>query len=390
MKDMKDMKDMKIACDEAGHTGPDLLSPEQRHFSYASVNISDDDAYEVIRAARARISVQMVELKGAQLMKSGRGRTFILDILKQIDGRYAVNVSNKLLSLCGWMFEYIYEPVIQREPRLFYDKNLHRFTAMFLYVWITANSSSAKETLRQFQAYMRTKDIKCAPLLFDRPRIPADTGGAGDPFALIARFATANKNLLRHDMSELESELAEGGKWVLDLNASALWSHLNHWGRTGQPLDVICDVSKPLDAIVKQFSGDKLDSGIARAKALGLDETTDTALGWTLAKPIAFVDSRNHPSVQLADIVASAAASLVNSAPERVYPEIAAPIMRHMLPDSVNPDPDVVDAKTRSARVNFVALIEMTRRAEAGHHPTAGMAEFYHMAEVAWVKGELG
>lgn len=82
--------------------------------------------------------------------------------------------------------------------------------------------------------------------------------------------------------------------------------------------------------------------------------------------------------------------SLVNGAPERVYPEIATCIMRHVLPDSINPDPDVVDAKTRSACVNFVVLMEMPRRAEAGHHPTAGMAEFYHKVEVAWVKGELG
>jgi hypothetical protein len=35
------------------------------------------------------------------------------------------------------------------------------------------------------------------------------------------------------------------GRWVLDLSASALWSHLNHWGRTGKLPSVRCDASKP-------------------------------------------------------------------------------------------------------------------------------------------------
>ena len=43
---------LDIACDESGHTGPDLLHKEQRYFAYASVEISDDEAFDLIRQAR--------------------------------------------------------------------------------------------------------------------------------------------------------------------------------------------------------------------------------------------------------------------------------------------------------------------------------------------------
>jgi hypothetical protein len=161
---------LDIACDEAGHTGPDLLDKDQRYFAYASVAITDAEASEIIQEARATYPVQMAELKASRLMGSRQGRRLMVALLKAIEGRYIVTVNDKLLALCGWFFEYIYEPVYQADPSLLYQKDLHRFVAMYAWLWMTDNESQARQTIEQFQRYMRSRDPADAPFLFDRPR----------------------------------------------------------------------------------------------------------------------------------------------------------------------------------------------------------------------------
>lgn len=376
---------MKIACDEAGHTGPDLLSVEQRYFAYASVAIEDDEAFEIIRAAREKHPVQMPELKGAQLMKSAKGRRLVGEVLEHVEGRFAVSANDKLLALCGWFFEYIYEPVLQSDPTVFYQKNFHRFIAMFAYVWFLDGASEAAEVLAQFQKYMRTKDVSDASLLFERSFPLLTENDTGEPFELILRFSSGYKDTIAADNATLSEELANNGKWALDLSASALWSHLNHWGQKGEPLDVVCDVSKPLQSIVSAFTGDERDPAIRRARQMGIE----APLGWTFAKPVQFVDSRNHPAVQIADLIASASISLrTHGLPEgfRGHAEI---IDGGALRDSIFPDPEVIDLNQRAPAVNYLMLYELANRAERGGDPVAGIAEFYRVAEIGWVEGDF-
>jgi hypothetical protein len=117
---------LDIACDEAGHTGPDLLDKDQRYFAYASVAITDTEAWEIIRQARVKYPVQMPELKASWLMGSAQGRRLIVAVLDEVEGRYVFSMYDKLLALCGWFFEYIHEPVYRADPGLLYEKDLHR------------------------------------------------------------------------------------------------------------------------------------------------------------------------------------------------------------------------------------------------------------------------
>jgi hypothetical protein len=107
---------LDIACDEAGHTGPDLLAPDQRYFGFSSVAIGDTEATEIIRKARADHPIQMPELKASKLLATERGRNLVETLLLACEGRYAVSVHDKLLALCSQFFEYIYEPVFQDDP----------------------------------------------------------------------------------------------------------------------------------------------------------------------------------------------------------------------------------------------------------------------------------
>ena len=92
---------LDVSCDEAGHTGPDLLQKDQRMFAFASVAIGDAEAFEIIRKARADHPVQMPELKASRLLATERGRKLIAALLEKMENRYVVSVNDKLLALCG-------------------------------------------------------------------------------------------------------------------------------------------------------------------------------------------------------------------------------------------------------------------------------------------------
>lgn len=373
---------MLLACDEAGHTGPDLLAKDQRYFAFASVSITDEDAWALISEARKAYPVQMPELKAAKLMGSNQGRRLISHIIQGIEGNFAINAHDKLLALCGWVFEYIFEPVYQDNPRIFYQKDFHRFIAMFCYMWFSDESSEAAKALAQFQAYMRSKDVTKAPVLFEfssEQDVPQP-----HPFELIRRFATGHRETISKDNATIEQLTSDKGVWTLDLSASGLWSHLNHWGKMKQPLTVLCDDSKPLRAIAGDLAGVGLEASIDRARALfGYQE-----LGWEFEKPLEFVDSRAHPSVQIADILASTVVHCFsNGLPKGM--EAAGEILdAGMLKDSIFPDFDRVDLGRNEVMVQYAVLHELAATAE-GCGTGAPIELYYELAEQGVASGDL-
>jgi hypothetical protein len=373
---------LEIACDESGHTGSNLLQKDQRYFAYASVAIGDTEAFAIIQKARTVHPVQMPELKARALMGSVQGRRLIASLLRDIEGHYTVSLYDKLLSLCGWFFEYIYEPVYKANPSLLYAKNLHRFIAMYSYLWMTDDESQARNMIEQFQRYMRSRDPADAPLLFNNPQPPLTREGSEHPFESVLRFAYGFRDIIIADNADLNKTLPEAGRWTLDLSTSALWSHLNHWGAKGELLSVRCDASKPLQANVLKFTGDDNDPGIKRARAFHPAER----LGWKLVEPIAFVDSRNCPAVQLADVVAGVMASIASAGFPAETREVGKMVLRHGHPHSLVPDLEVIDPKTRSAAVNAFMLYDLAKRAESRGMPF-DLEAMYEIAEASWDSG---
>ena len=361
-------------------TGPDLLNERQRYFGYGSVCVDDAEAWEIIKRARDNNPVQMPELKAALLMGSNRGQALVTEVVRACEGRFAVNIFNKLLALCGWAFEYIYEPVYRDNPGLLYEKNLHRFVAMFTFVWLTAQGGNMPEAIRQFQKYMRTRDEAEAPLLFEAAQAGAESK---DPIQLFFRFARGYRARIIEDNARLGVVLPEAGRWVLDLSVSALWSHLNFWGRRGEKLIVRCDENKPLQASASYFTGGQDDPGIKRARLMG----HTGPLGWECAKPVEFVDSRSYPAVQLVDVIAGSAVYCLNNGIPKGFEETFAMIGRHFLDDCVLPDMDVVDIEQRIPMVNYLILMDLARRADADADPYEGLEELYRQAEVSWAQG---
>lgn len=373
---------MLIACDEAGHTGPDLLAKDQRYFAFASVNITDEEAWTLIDDARKAHPVQMPELKASKLMASTRGQRLVAHIVDQLKGRFAINAHDKLLALCGWVFEYIFEPVYKDDPRIFYQKDFHRFIAMFCYLWFQDQRSEAADALTQFQAYMRGKDIRLAPILFEFKT--SRSKGQPHPFELIQRFATGYKTIIAEDNANIERHAVDKGTWTLDLSASAIWSHLNHWGKHKQPISVLCDESKPLRAFAEHLCGDEHDAAIQRAKAM----FDDSDLGWELEGPVQFADSRAHPSVQLADILASATVYCYSNGLPSGMEATGEILDAGMLRDSIFPDFDRVKLENGPAAVSYAVLYELAATAE-GSGTGAPIDVYYELAEQGVASGSL-
>ena len=143
-----------------------MLDAAQPYFAYASVDLQLDEATSIVKDLRSRHHLQMAELKAAKLLKRPRGREIIAEVLEQIEGRYIATVYDKRLSLAAKFFEYIYEPVLQRNNMLFYRHNLHRFVATYLYMQMVASGEGAEELAVQFEKFMRSLDPADAPALF--------------------------------------------------------------------------------------------------------------------------------------------------------------------------------------------------------------------------------
>lgn len=224
---MVTMEPITLYCDESGHTGPRLLDPAQRIFSFATVAIGDDEAFAILQEARREHPVQMPELKAGALLKSGRGLALVEHVLRRADGRYKAVAYDKVLALAGKFFEYVYEPVLQRDPGIVYAKNLHRFVAMYSYLFFTEGDERGEQALREFERYMRSLDPADAPFIFDPPAVRPDE--ANDPFAMIPTFSRACRAAIVADNRDMEAEMADRGKWVLDLAVASLWSLLDDW-----------------------------------------------------------------------------------------------------------------------------------------------------------------
>jgi hypothetical protein len=253
---------------------------------------------------------------------------------------------------------------------------MHRFVAMYAFMWMTDHESEARRAISEFQAYMRSRNPADAPFLFNNPRPPLTTDGSGEhPFESVLRFAYGYRDIIIADNATLEKDLPENGRWALDLSATGLWCHLNRWGREGKLL---------LQAIATRFTGDESDPGIRRERQKGNKDP----LGWKLVHPVVFADSKQHPAIQLADVIAGTGVATIAHKLPKGCDTIAESIARRGMAESILPDFDMINPADRAAAVNVLILYGLATRAERHANPHENLGALYHAAEVAWARGD--
>lgn len=356
-----------ISCDEAGFTGNNLLNPDQPFFSYASHDLSLAEAESLIRRMRGKYPVQMPELKAAKLLRSGRGRALISDVLDAMQGRYMATLYDKRLSLACKLFEYLYEPVLQENNALFYRHNLHRFVAMFFFMLM--QDKSIRLLAQEFEAFMRSLDPTDAPTLF---------GAAAGPNPMIGqilRFVRGYNVTIARETRDLERIGSDN--WILDLTASAIVSHLVAWGQRHPLLEVVCDESRPLKTMDGLFNVMVNRPDVAHIEIFGKRR----ALTWNMSKPVAFASSREHAGIQLADLIAGVTAALPGA--DEKLANFGEQIEPHLHEECIFPDFAVLDLKGDEAPVNWLVLEELASRADRGDDPLEGMDAFYELGKAS-------
>ena len=127
-----------------------------------------------------------------------------------------------------------------------------------------------------------------------------------------------------------------------------------------------------------------MDAAIARAQLMNFDGP----LGWEMDRPFKFADSRAHPSVQLADILASTVVYChTNGVPEG-FEATTHLLDNGMLKASIFPDLERVDLKNDTVKVHYAVLNELVARAEGGGTDIS-FENYFELVEQKIASGEL-
>lgn len=350
---------IQISCDEAGYSGPNLLDTGQPIFTYASTDLSEEEARDIINGIRTQYHIKAAELKIDNLLRGGRRADVVLDILNKIKGRYIVSIYDKQLVLFCKFFEYIYEPVIRPKASLFYGRNMHRFLAMYLYA-MALSGSTAKRIAEEFQIYMRTLDHSKAPYIFDNNQIIEED----ELLRPILYFCAGYKDIIYQERDDLQA-YKNLSKWVLDLSITGLHTQLQYWGEKHPLIKVLCDASGPLSANAEYFNDYINNMSGKRSWAFGRTITTT----YNLSSPIEFADSKLHYSLQIAEISAGAARYCFSQKHDpKIRKKLLKLLIRSIDETSILPDWHLL--KGKDANTNRIILHGLGERAKAGENPT--------------------
>lgn len=360
-----------ISCDEAGFTGPELLNEDQPYFAYSAIDLTPGEADIIIRAARERHRIQAPELKSKLLRKRSNWPVIALEIAQATQGRAMVISFDKRLNLAGKAFEYLFEPVLQDANSLFYRSNLHRFVMNSVHRALVASGTGIDRLELELQAFMRGFDPATASSWF------SDTGPKDGPSVVldcVQRFARGYAARIESRTTHLRADEDGIGKWSLDLTIAALFSLVwRGWGPRYPTIELICDDSKPLRATEDLIN----EMG---EKPGGFPVTDGRSLfnvRAKLAKPVTFGSSAQHPTLQVADILAGATVDALKNPADSAFDPLRLWIEQHLHQDHIHPDNALLDMRAIGPRVNLATLRELARRADKGLDPLAGMEAFY-------------
>ena len=357
----------KIYFDESGFTGNNLLHPQQRYFSYASVATDESEAEEFVSRLIKKYRIQGAELKGKNLVKFHSGRKAIDEILDHFDGRIKISISDKKFALACKFHEYIFEPCFSEISSLFYRSGFHRFIANILYIELLARGAGAEDIFSDFEELMRKKDESKLINIFSSSTHPQNS----PVISQIREFAQLQSWRIREELSSLDGEGV--GKWVLDLTKTALYTLLANWSKEYGQITAVCDSSKPIEEDKSLF-----DTMINREAITFSDFFGEShPITFNLSGPVEIADSKTSFGLQIADTLAAAAVYVFSGATDDHARSWRARIAQQGHYGSVIPDTDELDLTELRVQRNAILLLELHSRAKQGKDLIEGMPDFF-------------
>lgn len=353
------MNELILYFDESGFTGENLLSKDQNTFAYGSVSIQPDKAQELVSRIIEKYEIQNGELKAVKLIRRDKGKRAILEILNEISNNIKISVHDKKFALSGYFFEYIFEPILASKSTIFYQLNFHKYISNVIYISFVSNDRIANKILNIFEKLMRKKELNYLTEIIAILHNEQNKSETLEFFEKILLFINAHKDTIYQEIQSLPS-------WTIDLSMTSLHSLFCEWGVTRQEIKAFCDSSKPIDAQKSFF-----DNFIGRKDVVHspfiANEGNPIPLTYNL-KEITMVDSKEHPGVQLADIVATATAYSFQMYQE---PNEFTENLKEILQDkivyaSVFPDFSYIDLKKKDVQLNALIFEELVSRSIKG------------------------
>ena len=358
---------MLISCDEGGFTGPNLLDPSQPVFSYASIDLTASEAQAIIDKVRERYHIQAPELKSSRLRSRGDWLGIANDIAEMAGNRAIVVAFDKRLNLCGKAYEYFFEPALEQNNEIFYRSGFHIYLLNALNSSLYTQDCAPDDLASELQAFMRSFNPADAPTLFHVGKSLSSSSAILD---CILRFTRGYAGKIAGATDHIRFDNA---KWTLDLTSTSLFQVLLcGWGLRYPSIEVLCDSSKPLQAVAPFFN--EFVGRTEPFQLLGPDGPFEVRCN--LSQALSFGSSDQNPTLQIADILAGITADAFLHQSDQRYLSFVMWTKRHCNA-AVFPDPVAIDRRQLRARVNSAVLTELARRADLNIDPLEGITEFY-------------
>ncbi|HWT94809.1 MAG TPA: DUF3800 domain-containing protein [Solirubrobacteraceae bacterium] len=302
-----------VVMDEAGHTGENLLDATQPVYALAGLRIEPSLAETAVRAALSRTQKTTKELKFSSLRKSNVGRKNMLALLEEIDLKSldaAAAVFHKPWMVAAKMIDELVDP---------------RMLAKGIQgAWYAGGA--AKNMTDAFYRFAPRAlgslydDLACAFMMMVRDYTPE----AGAAFlSALQRCKIACRDGQVHELlsvmidtqTELDAEFA-GREDALDPALPALFWQGSHWSeRLSERFEILHDstlVRRWQETVFGEIQANMAHRTEPESYAVG-----EITIGLpTLLNEIRFETSHNDPRVQVADIIAGAAAHVYSVSSE--------------------------------------------------------------------------
>ncbi len=281
---------VEVACDESGFSGTNLLDSATPVFTHASVDLSVDEAVELIRTLRAGARWTLNELKSGQLLRGNESAAASQSLLEALSGRAHVHVVDKEYFLVTRIVDlFLNEPSYAAGTRL---SEHDRPAALALYRAGRSAGPVWSVFLAAFVELVRTKgrrnpDRRAVDRFF-RARDALSAAGLGaEAEGVLARLS-------RTRVRAVLTRLAQDDRSIpppLEPLLPALAETVLFWSGGPRRVLVIHDEQ----------------SALTPGRLRRLQEALTDGNGVSPLAGLVPVDSRDDPRVQVADVLAGVA-----------------------------------------------------------------------------------
>lgn len=349
------MNQLTLYFDESGFTGENLLSNEQKTFSYASVNITPSEAEALVAKIIAKYKIQNGELKAVKLIRRDKGKQVILEILEEIQDKIRISIHDKKFALTAHFFEYVFEPVLAKKSLIFYQQDFHKYISNALYISLITNDELTNKIMIIFEQLMRKKELSHLDEIISLPENSKKNSEALEFLKKMLIFIDVHKEIIYDEIKDLSS-------WTIDLSQTSLHSLFSEWGIEGSEITAYCDNSKPINESLDWFEHMKGQKEIIYSP-FELSDGCRAPITYNL-KEINMVDSKEYAGVQLADIVATASTYSIqlHQEADEYIEKLRSILIPKAIYASVVPDYEQINLMEKKVQLNALLFEELIQR----------------------------